>query len=258
MTFTDTKLTTIILNDESTWPSSVVDCLNKHHEILYLQEARHIGISKKNFSTNQYDQAHQELYEALLPFHLNGYHCTRLTESEVFGITNDGMKLQNLDSLSSRIDALVACGTINLEIAHELKTRNEANHKYRASMLWFCFFLPRKAGDGIERFFRSWGGEALYNSHEDDPKTGVVLKKIGRPCIVEADIPIEFLNSHSCLTNKISRIFLKSQGLNSNECCDFETYSQKNIPPENIKKVFQFPDPKFIELSGCNNWNKTL
>jgi hypothetical protein len=56
-----------------------------------------------------------------------------------------------------------------LSILERQKSENQSDEKYRKNMIWFCFFLPKIAGEhGIMRFFRSWGGEALYNSHEKD------------------------------------------------------------------------------------------
>ncbi len=256
---TELKPKVIILSDESTWPQSLLDCLDKHNDIIYQREAIHAGIKKGHFSAKQYDKAHDELHEALLPFHLKGYHCTKLIESEISSIICDGMKLQNLISLTSRIDNLLKQGLISLDIANELKSKNEADDKNRAAMLWFCFFLPKIAGErGIERFFRSWGGEALYNSHESNPKTGIILKELGTPCIIEADVPISSLNRYSLLVINISRVFLKNRGLKTNENCNLAAYSTKNIAPENIKKVIQLSDLEFIELSDYKNWDQAL
>lgn len=245
-----TKSTTIILSDELTWPSVVLDCLNKHHDIFYLGEDILEGVKQEVLPARQYDFAHEELYKALLPFHLKGYHCTRLTESEILNITNDGTILPNLDFLTRRIDTLVSCGILTSEIANRLKTENEASCRYRIRQLWFCFFPPKKDGDGVKRFFCSWGGEALYMRHENDPETGAILREIGKPCIVEADIPISSLNPDCGLTFNIARNFLKNNGRQTNECYDFSAYSKKNILPSQIKKIFQFPDPDFIALSG--------
>ncbi len=251
----------IIPDDESTWPSVLLDCLNKHYDILHLWESAKTEIKKVYISDEQikqHDEAHRDLGKVLLPFHLKGYHCTKLTTSEISHITSDGMRLQNLSSLEKRIDNLVTQDLIPLDIANELKTENQANDDNRAGMLWFCFYPPKRAGEyGIERFFRSWGGEALYNSHESNPKTGAVLKRFGTPCIIEADVPILSLNQYS-VTMKISRIFIKNRGLKTNECCSIEDYSRENIASGNIKKVIRFPDAEFIKLSGCKNWKVPL
>src|SRR5713226_6661167 len=64
----------------------------------------------------------------------------------------------------------------------------------------------------LYRFFRHWGGEALYSSYESDPITSSAIRVIGTPCIVEADIPIASLGKHGGLAFKIVRRFLKSRG----------------------------------------------
>lgn len=253
----NTKPTAIILSDELTWPSVVLDCLNKHRDIFYLGKAILAGIEEGPFPTN-YNKADEELYKALLPFPLKGYHCTKLTESEILNIANNGMNLPDLDLLTRRIDALASCGTLTLEIANKLKTKNQANDQKRAGKLYFCFYPPKKTGNGVESFFRLWGGEALYGHHEKDLEVGEVLRNIGRPCIIEADIPVSFLSQHSELTDRTVNNFLKNRGYATNNYCDLVACSTKNISSSQIKKIFQFPDPDFIELSGCNDCDESL
>jgi hypothetical protein len=62
-------------------------------------------------------------------------------------------------------------GLINWAAATAFASKNQAGDLNRAGKIWFCFFPPHHAGQrGIERFFRYWGGEALYNSHQDQPR----------------------------------------------------------------------------------------
>lgn len=137
-------------------------------------------------------------------------------------------------------------------------SENQADEDNRIGMLWFCFFPPHLAGQsGIERFFRSWGGEALYNSHEDDPDTGSALKAIGTPCIIEADVPVEE-ESIGFLEIKVARIFLKNRGLNTRECVDHEGYTTNPIPAEDIKRVVRFPETDFYKLTGAESWDPPL
>lgn len=158
-----------------------------------------------------------------------------------------------------RIDRLVNNEQMNLDIASRLKAENQADDDNRAGILWFCFFPAKAAGeDGIERFFRSWGGEALYNSHEDDAETGPALKAIGIPCIIEADVPISCLAEHCYLIDKIARIYLKNRGLKTRECCDLEAYAETNIRPEAVRQVIRYPSDEFIALTGCNEWSEPL
>ena len=118
-------------------------------------------------------------------------------------------------------------------------------------MVWFCFFPPSFEAQGIRRFFQSWGGEALYNQHESDPETGTVLRQIGLPCIVEAIVPIKD-DSHAFLETKLTRIYFKNRGIDSQECMLHEGYSTNVIPHESICRVICWPENDFTVLSG--NW----
>ena len=113
------------------------------------------------------------------------------------------------------------------------------------------------AGEGgIGRFFRHWGGEALYNSHEEDQITSPVLSRIGTPCLVEADVPIASLKRHEGLAFKIVRRFLISRGYNTTEPIEYEGYINHPLPAKNIKRVIHFPDPDFCSLTGCSEWHR--
>lgn len=109
-----------------------------------------------------------------------------------------------------------------------------------AGMVWLCFFHPRLAGEsGIERFFRHWGGEVLYNSHERDSITLPAIRIIGTPCVVEANIPIASLGKHAGLSFKIVRRFLKSRGFRTRELV--------------IRRIVCFPEPDFWSSRAAPN-----
>ncbi|MGR6858966.1 hypothetical protein ACU5EH_00710 [Aliivibrio salmonicida] len=180
----------ILIEQQSTWPDEVVDYLDKNH-------LKFIGWETSDgdrVSPYLYDQAILEFRDLLKPFSLIGYHCTKLTTDEIESIYQHGMTLQNLESLKQRILILESAGKITMEVANELIAINQADDKNRASMLWFCFFEPHLAGCcGIQRFFKSWGGEALYNHHENRKNTGDVIQNIGVPCVIKARIMINSL-----------------------------------------------------------------
>jgi hypothetical protein len=101
------------------------------------------------------------------------------------------MQPPNADLLRHRIQALYDGGLNQSPDRRPVAKENLAGDANRAGKIWFCFFPPRLGGQsGIERFFRHWGGEALYVYHERDDETGAVLRSIGTPCIIEADVSI--------------------------------------------------------------------
>ena len=188
---------------------------------------------------------------------LIGYHCTKLTKKEIESIRTNGLALQNAASLSVRIDRLLHAGSIDPETAQCLKDKNQANESNRRSMLWFCFFEPFIAGESrIGRLFRSWGGEALYNSHEKNSVTGAVLRSIGIPCIIKANVPIASMEDTKFPDGALARVLLSDRGHQLKIPIEHEGYSTQHISAENVIEIIKHPSTRFIELTRCQTWEK--
>jgi hypothetical protein len=143
----------------------------------------------------KYDRAMYGLIDALQPYAIVGWHCTRLTHREIADIEAGGMQLPNAAMLSRRIDNVAKDGFLPAALTERLKAKNQAHESNPAGMVWFCFFPPRLANEsGIGDLLRFWGGEALYNSHDRHPKTAAMLRSVGTPSIVEAEVQSPFLN----------------------------------------------------------------
>jgi hypothetical protein len=169
------------------------------------------------------------------------------------------MQLPSADMLNQRIDAVLKEGLLTVPIADRLKADNQADEEGRAGIICFCFFsLNLVYQSSIERFFRHWGGEALYNSHERDPETGIAISRIGTPCLIEADVPIAILNPYSWLNIKVVLRFLINHGYRINESLDLEACAIQPLPMETIRRVIVYPDPEFIKLTGCDKWKPPL
>jgi hypothetical protein len=234
------------------WPAELRKYLDEHHDLFLGWEARTV-------TAGAYDNAISGLIDALQPYAIAGWHCTRLTDAEIDDIMRNGMRLPDAAMLARRIDALVEAGQLAHDIAQRLKVENQASDENRAGMVCFCFFQPRLAGEsGIERFFRHWGGEALHNSHEDDPVTSPAISCIGTPSLVEADVPIALLKSGAGLAFKIVRRFLISRGYQTREPTDHEDHINRRLGAECIRRVIRFPESDFVTLTGCAVWDRPL
>lgn len=260
-------MTQIILSDFTTWPDDLLAVLVRHHETFAewdrpTDEAdryRQIDHAQAVIRGGNYDDAVHAVNDCLRNHSLRGYHCTKLTEAEIAIIQSCGMSLPNAGTLKDRISRLVDRGEIAEDHAQSFLAKNQSDETYRANMLWFCFFEPRVAHQGgIERFFRSWGGEALYNSHERDPVTGPILGGIGIPCLIEADVPIASLSSVDGLSMKVGRAYAISRGLDCGEPTDHEGNITAALPPTAIQRIIRFGEPDFSRLTGCDTWRPPL
>ena len=247
------------MDRENTWPADVLKFLELHSQTFLSWELHTIGRFRQKIDPPAYDRATIGLRSVLNSHLLHGFHCTRLTKEEMQQIERDGMSLPDVSTLHKRICSIQNAGLISPGIASQLREKNQSSEPNRAKKIWFCFYHPRLAGQhGIERFFRSWGGEALYNSHETDPLVGGILRSIGIPCLIEAEIPIISLRTHSYLTDKIARRFLIIRGLVTNESVNHDDYAEFAIPAQNIKRNIRYGDSEFDSLTGCNNWQPPL
>ena len=253
------------------WPPELLRVLHHHCDVLYKYEEDFALPPRDPFTCTDSDleraaavgrardRAISVVSDALRSYAIRGWHCTRLTDWEAQAIVADGLGLPDDGMLHRRIDRLVADGALTPDLADRLKARNQASESNRAGRIWFCFFPPRIASEGgIGRFFRHWGGEALYNSHEADPITSPILRTIGIPALVEADIPIALLRSHTWLPNKVARRFVVSRGCKTGEPVDHEDAVVHALPAACVRRVIRFPEPDFLALTGCADWCKPL
>lgn len=236
------------------WPTRLRCYLNARHDLFLGWETNESWVT-----TLMYDKAVDGLIDALQPYEIMGWHCTRLTDAEAEEIIRNGMQLPDATMLANRIDVIVEANEITPDVACRLKLENQADEEHRAGRVWFCFFPPHMDGEsGIGRFFRHWGGEALYNSHEGDQTTSPAISCIGTPCIVEANVPIASFERDIALAFNIVHRFLISRGWHSTEPTEYENCIKCPLSAENIRRIIRFPDPDFCLLTGCSNWSSPL
>lgn len=242
------------LTEPTSWPDNLHRCLDTLQDVFRGSENGAGAVKAAD-----YDRADAKLHEVLQSYSLLAWHCTRLTDHEHHCIVREGMRLPNGEMLLRRIVAARADGLLAPDVADLLMAKHQADHPNRVNRIWFCFFPPRIAGEsGIGRFFRYWGGEALYGMHEPDPGTGPALRAIGRPCLVEAEVPVASLGRHTYLTIKVARRYLVHQGFETRECMDHEGCALQPLPAAAIRRVITFDDPDFVALTGCDGWKERL
>jgi hypothetical protein len=247
----------MVLEDEKSWSPQIIQYLESFHDLFLNWELA----NDKRPSGQEYDKAIYGLRDILITDEsmLLGYHCTRLTDLEIQHVLANGMQLPNEEMLYQRIESLKRDRLIEAHISEYLKSKHQSNESNRTGMIWFCFYPLYNAGQrGIERFFRSWGGESLYNSHERDPLSGPILGRIGTPCIIEAYISISSIAKHGGLDFKIISRYLVSRGLQKTERLDHEGITTLPVPPQNISRIIRFPDNDFISLTKCDTWDPPL
>jgi hypothetical protein len=234
------------------WPADLRRILKARHDTL---RSREIGPL-----SDQFDAAIYEIIDALQPYSLVGWHCTRLAEHEVTDIVTNGMSLLDVDLVSRRVEAAVKAGLLAADHGARLKAKNQAAEQNRAGKLWFCFFRPAIAGEGgISDLVRFWGGEAVYNSHDCDDEIGPIIAAIGSPAVVEAEIPIVWLGDRGLgLALNVGRRFVVAEGTPSPEPLHIECNVTKPLPAALIRNIHRHPSTEFQQLTACMDWRRPL
>ena len=237
-------MTVMDFRKPSTWPADVVQVLMADMDGLadwFLDRPGKLAAF--------FDGAVGRLEAVLVRHEVVGFHCTRLTNSEIETILSQGLQMPDAAMLETRIAARVSEGHFDTEMAAALLARHQAGDKNRKGRVWFCLFPPWRAGrHGIERFFKHWGGEALYNSHERDEKTSPVLQAFGTPCILEVRLPISDIKLDFATLNIMKR-FLESRGFEGVEQNDSEVQLIVPVGPERITALHRSPSLEFARLT---------
>jgi hypothetical protein len=188
-----------------------------------------------------------------------GYHATRLTDDEAADVATNGIRVLSTVLFEERVGRALAARLLTADDAAGLRGRNQVSDDNRSGMCWFVFTrTPLSDESGIERLFRSWGGEALYNSHEDDELTGPLLRQIGSPRIIVAEIPAAGIQCFMDVGQRLINIWCAKHGIRTGHYPDFEGYVRGDIPGRSIVRVIHHTDAEFVELTKHTDWDEPL
>jgi hypothetical protein len=207
----------------------------------------------------QHEGALAAIATALETEWLRGYHCTRLTDSEAAQIASRGMTLPTEIMLKARVGHIYQDSMITKIIADRLIGKNQADEKCRANRICFIFTQNLlKEENGVGDFFRYWGGESLYNCHDNDAEISPILQSIGEPRIIVAAVPVSGLHQRRTLSEIISRLFIESRDGHAFNSHGYADWIELDVPKGHIKQIIGRQDSLFEKFTGCSTWRRTL
>ena len=266
------SITYIDADAEGTWPEVLLKALSDHAGQItayHVERARIDRAAEKDIMLfiNRPGNPHQHAWDAILKMSENavagqrilGFHATRLTSAERENIRLNGLCTLSPALIERRLEGIDSAGLLSGELLASLRARNQVHDRYRIGMTWFCFNRALLRDEsGVERLLRSWGGEALYNSHEHDEETGPVLRSLGQPCIVVAAVPAEGIKTFLAVGQRLVNIWCAKQGINTEHAPGFEGHVRTNISGNHILKIVSIDDPEFLRLTAHDSWRKPL
>lgn len=263
---------TIDSDNETTWPVDLTEGLASREAELRAFDLERRRIDKAaqqdvmlriNPPLNPHQQAWNDILDlasrTTSASHILGFHATRLTNVEAADVTDNGMRTLSTTLLDRRVAQLLDTGALTSNDATALRGNNQISESNRSGMIWFVFTRASlRNQSGIERLFRSWGGEALYNSHEDDDRMGPILRGIGSPRIIVASVPVAGLQCFMDVGQRLVNIWCAKRAIRTGHGAEFEGYVRSDVPKQSILRVIDRMDPEFLALTGHTVWDEPL
>jgi len=261
----------LLADDEGSWPDELVQLLTGRKELLaaYLAREREIDrAAEKNVALrwDRPDNAHDAIWEEALgsaqrlvaPRDIVGYHCTRLTEDEQLAIRAGGLSPLSPDLIAERVRRQVAAGLIPRALGDQIVDDNQSGTQGRNGLLWFIFSRRTLADkSGIERFFRTWGGEAVYWNREGSAE-GAKLSRVGAPCIVVAAVPSASIRTFHDVGRRFVMHFLARRRVKIPDDPEWEGRVLQPIAGEHVLRIVQLGELEFQQLTKSSRWTPRL
>lgn len=264
----------ISVDDEDSWPGQVLRLFEQ--SVAALQDQAHWkdelekrladGDDNARWSPpfdpfrDQVDTALDEIDHELVKHRVVGFHCCRFLDSEKKLVLRDGMRTLSPQLVGDRIKLAVAEGCLSSEQARVLESHALLNETRgsRLGLAWFIFgrttFQTHKSN--LHYLLDQWGGEAIYFSEAGIGLEGV-LAKIGRPTVVEAEIPVPDLELFPRLSERLRDYYLWRRATKagpSGSAPAFEGYTKRDLPGTLVRRVLTEGDEAFEELTRYSTW----
>ena len=166
----------IILDQMETWPDSIKKYLTVNEEKLKAYVLQEQSLDKqaeanailryhrpKNNYQISWNSAIEMIKQQIEGYSIIGFHCTRLTESEILDIKINGLHPLDPSFTEYRIINLLKQNLISSFTANAIRTLNESSAYSRKDNVCFFHCLSTLQDEwGLYRLFCFWGGEAVY------------------------------------------------------------------------------------------------
>jgi hypothetical protein len=255
-----------------TWPQGIVDLLSNSIDVLagYERRARQINRLIHHGAVEERWKSHKNVLETdrrdikelldviLSSCDLMGYHCTRLLPYEREEIIQSGLSRPSHEFFTNRIRKAHACGYLSEESSDRLLSVNQIDDPFRKGIWFVNLRSVLTEQEAVGRLFGSWGGEAIYNFHEPEPDTGPLLRSLGEPQVVVAQLPIKDVGLFGELSERFIRFFLAAKRRCIANSYGFESQILVDLGSRQIIDVVPMHDARFEVLTGSTRWTTKL
>lgn len=178
------------------------------------------------------------------------WHYTRMTDEEVAVLRRNGIYLSTLGTIRERFDAQVAAGAFDRDIADRLFAESPFQSEQldsRSNKFWMVSHPARVEDSSVELLLESWGGEAAY-FWQRDPDCQALLRRIGRPRVLEIAMPLVHSNHGYSAAEAVVATYGRTLGCWPDRKA-FDLYTHQPLGPEHVLAVHSEGDGTFSALA---------
>lgn len=218
---------------------------------LEREASDHTGAYPENAFASMFMRVNEYIVMPLMEARtIRAWHYTRMTDREVEIIRSDGIYPSNLANFRARLDAEVAAGSLTAEIADKLFADSpyQSDQRDSRSGKFWAVSSPHSIDDGgVELLVESWGGEAVYFWQRDEGLQAM-LKRIGRPRVLEIAIPLSYSRHAYAAAEAVVAAYGRTLGCVPDNG-GFELYTTQPLPAQNVLAVHSEGDPSFATMA---------
>lgn len=180
---------------------------------------------------------------------IRGFHYTRLTDSEAELMQREGIHLSTLETLRTRLDAIVSDGRLTPSIADALYSASPFHEqsRIRENRFWLTSRPFTVDDSAVVALLESWGGESVYFWLRDASLRSLV-KQIGTPRVIEMAVPFGKTALHSSVGDLVVATFAHSIGCTAHHT-GIDVCLESALPPDAILAMHSEGDATFTAMA---------
>lgn len=182
---------------------------------------------------------------------IRAWHYCRLTDSETEALKYTGIQLSTIDTLTARLNAQVAAGTLSRAEADGLFAASPFHSdqmESRAGKYWMVSTPVSPDDRGVELLLGHWGGEVAYFWLRDQ---GLIdrVRSIGRGRVIEVAVPMSATRQSYSAGSTVVATFARTLGCKP-DYKSFDLYTTQPLGAEAILRIHSEGEPDYAALGS--------
>lgn len=254
----------IIIDRIDTWPDSISKLFEANLSLMrsYFERKAEIDycLQEHNFyfqkPANKYDNDYGRLLlsieDKLLKTKILGFHCSRLTNTEITYIKENGLYPLSHELRKWKLDLLLDnCIITEEEYNRLLNTFCKLTNAFGCSYFFMFAKTLREDYSGLSRLLTLWGGEAIYKAFLGDKKMKGLLSSIGTPCILLGSLRYNDSSKLKTIPEIMCKLYMYIEHRLELIINDIDVWTEKTIK---IIGIITCNNPLFEELTYYSTW----